>query len=124
MARTTASKVKEILNTSLSVTKINAFITAANALVTNTLGTDTTLGDTLKEEIERWLTAHLIVSARERQGIKEGAGGAEITYQGKTGIGLDSTMYGQNVKVLDTTGRMAALSSGKAVLLTAVTSFE
>lgn len=123
MARTTATEVKQILDDSeLTDAIVDAYIIAANVLVTEALG-DSGLGSTLMEEIERWLTAHMISSTRERMGKKEEAGGAKIEYTGKYGQRLSSTDYGQMVLVLDTTGKMASLG-GKAVTIYAVTSFD
>lgn len=124
MARTTATKVKEILdNSALSDAIVNAYITGANELVTEVLGSDTTISDALKEEIERWLTAHMISVTRERMAKREGAGGAEIEYTGEYGEGLKSSPYGQMVLTLDSTGKMAALS-GQRARITAITSFD
>jgi len=123
MARTTAEEVKQILdNSSLEDSVVEAYITAANALVSSTLDSGT-LGDTLLEEIERWLTAHMIAVTRERTALKEAAGGASITYTGQYGQRLSSSSYGQMVMTLDTTGAMAALG-GKSATITAIESFE
>jgi hypothetical protein len=121
MPRTTATEVKKILDsTALSDTDIDSYIVTANVLVNDVLGTGTT---DLLTEIEKWLTAHLIVSTRERQAESEEAGGAKIKYTGKYDAGLKSTTYGQMVLTLDTTGKMATLS-GRAAKITAVKSFD
>lgn len=123
MSRTDADAVKQIIDTDLTDTEIEAFIAGATEVVTEVIGSDTTLSSELKTEIERWLTAHMIASTREQQLSKTKAGPAEATFQGKTGMGLDSTLYGQTVKVLDTTGKFAALG-GKGASITAVGSFS
>ena len=123
MARTTATEVKQIIETDLSDAIVNAYIAGATELVTQALGTDTTLSTALLEEIERWLTAHMISITRERQ-LKSGeAGGAKAVYFGMDGSGLDASTYGQMVKTLDSTGKMAALG-GRKVTLYAVESFD
>lgn len=122
--RVTATEVKQIIDTSLSDTVIEAYIAAANPVVTEVLGSDTTITDALRKEIERWLTAHLIASTQERQAKEEGAGGAYIKYQGITGKGLESTLYGQQVLALDSTGKMRGKLTGKAASITAVPSFD
>lgn len=120
-ARVTVDEVKEILDdTELTDPIITAFITSANVMVNNVLGDG--ISDILKE-IERWLTAHMISSTRERMALKEGAGGASITYTGVFGESLNGTPYGQMVLALDTTGAFAALTK-KTVKILAVTSFE
>ena len=127
--RTTSAEVIKILdNTALSTTIVDAFIGSANVMVTQILGTN--LSTTVLAEIEKWLTAHLIASTRERQAKKEGAGGAEIEYTGKFAFGLTLTTYGQMVLALDTTGAMAEASTmagdtpKKAAWLRSITSFE
>jgi len=126
--RTTALDLKRILdNTALTNTILEAYIGAANVMVTQILGTS--LSDTVLTEIEKWLAGHLIASTRERQAKKEGAGGAEIEYTGKYGLGFTLTSYGQMVLALDTTGAMALAqgnvdNSKKAVIWRSIDSFE
>lgn len=123
MARTTIDEVKEILDTSLTDAQITGFISGATALVDEVLGSDTTISDDLKTEIERWLTAHMIASTREQQLQSGEAGGAKAVFQGKTGVRLESTFYGQTALMLDSTGKLAA-TGGKAASTYAVTSFS
>ncbi len=125
MGRTTATEVKQILETDILDADVDAYIIGANALVTNVLGTDTTLSATLKEEIERWLTAHMIALSRELQPAKEGGGPApSITYQGQWGKMLELTSYGQMVLALDTTGKMKAATGSAGAKIRAITSFN
>jgi hypothetical protein len=63
----------------------------------------------LRKEVERWFTAHLIASTREQQLTEAKAGSASAKFQGQTGLNLDSTFYGQNAKLIDTTGALAGL---------------
>lgn len=122
--RVTATEVKDIIDTSLSDTVVDTFIGAANLTVTEYIGDDTSLSNDQKKEIERWFTAHLIACTRQQQAQAERIGDAQITYQGQTGKGLDATFYGQQVKILDTSGKMAQRIGKKAVQIHAVTSFE
>jgi hypothetical protein len=123
--RTSAEKVKQIIDTDLSDDIIDAYILAANYTITEVLGSDTELSSDHKTELERWLTAHLISATRERQAKEEGAGGAYIKYEGITGEGLKATMYGQQVLAMDTTGKLAVYTGAKkAASIYAVTSFE
>lgn len=122
--RTTALEVKQILDTDLSDNIVKAFINTANTIVSSTLGSDTTLSATQLKEIEKWLTAHLLASTRVRQSQKDKAGDGEVTYAGKTEMGLDGTTYGQQVKILDTTGKLAQKLGKKSATITAVESFD
>lgn len=122
MSDVVAADVKNILDTSLEDADINAYIGAAIALVDSVVGTVT---DALKFEIVRWLAAHLIASTREQQIAEATAGPASVKFQGHTGLGLNSTQYGQQVKVLDASGKLAALDKQKVTAsLFAIGSFE
>jgi len=112
----TPTEVKAILTTTLSDSDIQAFIDGATAVVDQS-SVSTTLATTLVKEITRWLAAHMIASTREQQLSSAGAGSAKAVFQGVTGMGLDSTMYGQHVKVLDSTGILASLGKTKPFLM-------
>lgn len=113
-ARTTYAEVSEIIATTLTSAQINAFINSASRTVTTVLA-DAGLAADVLEDIEMWLAAHLL-STRDQRVASEGLGPANVRYQGNTGLGLDATLYGQQVKLLDTTGLLAQLSRSAAVL--------
>jgi hypothetical protein len=121
---TTASPdmIKEILETSLSDTAIEAYIGAANLIITQSLSSSG-LSDLLLTELERWLTCHLIASTRERQVKSEETGQAKVSYDSKIGLGLDLTTYGQQCKLLDPTGLLSKLGK-QAASIYAVPSFD
>lgn len=120
--RTTAAEVQAIIETSLTETQIDAIIVSSNVYVTARLGS-TTLSDEVLKEIERWMTAHMIASGKERQAEQEEAGPAKIKYAGKTGLGLQSTSYGQMCLSLDTTGELAK-ESRRPISIQALSSLE
>lgn len=122
--RITANELKEIISTSLGDAVLDTYITAANLLVTDHLGDNSYVSDDQLKEVERWLSAHLLASTREKQAQAEGVDKANITYQGKTGMGLDYTSYGQMVKVLDPTGILANVVGKRKARIRAVTSFS
>jgi hypothetical protein len=64
--------------------------------------------DTRLELIERWLSAHF-VSVKHARLTSESAGGISESYWSSAGMCLDLTPYGQQVKLLDTLGGLAAL---------------
>lgn len=113
-ARVDMSDVQEIMDIDATITNIDAFITAGNLLINNTLD-DGTIDEDLLTEIERWLVAHLVTSMDPRA-KQEKHGDDAVTYQGKFGMKLEATMYGQNVLLLDPTGKMARLGLKKASL--------
>lgn len=112
MARIIAQDVIDIMDDdfSISTSVINTFITVAEEVVTNIYAGSTT-SVTLLKEIERYLTAHMIVSTLYRMGKEEKVGEAQIKYTGEWKEGLSSTPYGQMLLTIDTTGLI--LKSGK-----------
>jgi len=114
MARVTATEVKAIMdNCTVIDTVVDVFIEAANEVVTQTLAS-TTVGTVLLKSIERFYTAHMIASTLHRTTSEEKLGDASVKYTGKWDKNLDSTPYGQIVKTLDTSGKMAALGLREA----------
>ena len=111
--RVTGVEVKEIIDTTLTESQVAPFITAANLTVTDILGASTVLSAGQLKEIERWLAAHF-VAIRDPRISAEKTEGASATYQGKTAMGLDSTTYGQQARMLDTTGALTGLGKKKA----------
>jgi hypothetical protein len=103
--------------------EIVPYIKAANLMVTNIFSGDTVTSEELKEEIEKWLAAHMVSSTVWKTAKREKLGEAEVEYTGKFGEDLSSTPYGQMVKVLDTTGKMNNLGK-REVVMYSITSFE
>jgi hypothetical protein len=122
MARTTAAEVKEIIKTSLSEAEVLPYVTSANILITQALGSSG-LGTDVMKEIERWVAAHMLASTKTRQATDEKAGTASVKYSGQYGANLSSTTYGQMALTLDATGALAALG-GRAMEIYAVPSFD
>jgi hypothetical protein len=102
MARVTDAEVKTIFDTSIDTTP---FITTANLIVTENLG-EASLSDDRLKQIELYLSAHL-ACLRDPRVSQEKIGDASNTHEGKTGMGLDRTSYGQMVRMLDSTGLLA-----------------
>ena len=124
MARTTADEVKEIMdNCTLTDAVVDSFITGANALVTFILGSDTAIGNTLRGEVEKWFTAHMIACTLHRTTETERLGDASVKYTGQFRENLASTPYGQMVMQLDPTGKMGNIGK-KGASMYAVTSFD
>ena len=120
--RTTATAVKVIMDTTLSDTIVDRFISIASLSVDDVLN-GSGLGDSLLAEIECWLAAHLIASTRDRTTETEKVGDASVKYSGLFGKGLEATLYGQMVKTLDTTGAYASSGKRKAYII-ATESFD
>jgi hypothetical protein len=121
--RIQASDVKEIMdNCTTEDTVVETFIDAGELVITQILGNVTSLSTDQLKEIERWFVAHMIASTVFRTTASEKVGDAEVRYTGQWGKNLDSTPYGQMVKILDTTGKMSNLGKMSATIY-AVKSF-
>lgn len=111
MVRTTPKKVNDITNLEIDETRIGPFITAANLIVTEDLVsagyTEARLG-----LIETWLSAHLVKSTIDRDEESQTIVNTTVRFQGETALSLDSTPYGQQVKMLDPSGILANRGAG------------
>lgn len=117
MPRTTIQNVKLLLDTALADAAINAFIASANRLMDTLFEDDEDIEDLL-EELETWLTCHLIVSTREPTAESVSAAGVSVKMSAakSAGTGLSSTSYGRQAMMLDTTGILSAWGSGSKVI--------
>jgi hypothetical protein len=113
MARANIDDVKNILDTNLDDNEIDSFITTANLQVDDTLSNSGLSSEKLTE-IEKYLAAHFIVTTRERQASREEVDNARIDYAGNYGKYLEMSSYGQQVIMLDTTGKLAESGKRKA----------
>jgi len=110
-ARVTTAEVKEIIDTDL--TDLTVFITVADQHVDRVAAADSSLAAATLKEISRWLAAHF-TAIRDPRESKSTVGPTSFTYEGKTGMGLSFTRYGQQALLLDTTGTLANLGMKKA----------
>jgi hypothetical protein len=122
--RVTATEVRDIMDgCELSDSIVESFISAGTLVVDRVFTGDTTISDALLKEIERWLVAHMIASTVHRTTSEEKIGDASVKYTGQWGKKLESTPYGQQVLLLDSSGMMA--NAGKAAAyIYAVKSFD
>ena len=122
--RTTAAEVLQILDgCTVSSTVVDTFIGTASRLLDSVFSTDSSMTAAQLRDIETWLTAHLISSTLHRQTSGEQVDGASVKYTGYWSKDLESTSYGQMVKVIDTSGKMANVGK-KLASMKAITSFE
>lgn len=111
MARATEAEVKEIIDTDLTEEQVTPFLEDADLLVTDVCAGEG-YSDDLMKRICCWLAAHF-VAIRDPRIAKEKIGDADGTYQGKTGMGLQHTSYGQQVMILDHHGKLAEVSKAR-----------
>ncbi|TXH08689.1 MAG: hypothetical protein E6R03_17830 [Hyphomicrobiaceae bacterium] len=76
-----------------------------------------TISDGLKKSIERMLACHFYMLA-DRPQQEEVVGKSEQVLQGMTGMGYDSTYFGQTAKTIDPSGCLAGMNrSARAQML-------
>lgn len=113
MARTTPDAVRGVLSGNYDCkenTNLAPFIDTASNLVdfvsTCAISKGTSLTSTTLEIIERWLAGHFYAMS-DLMYSQKSTGGASATFQGQTGMGLSSTLYGQQAMIVDTSGCLA-----------------
>ena len=111
--RTDTASVKAILVTGLTDEEIMPIIGMANRIVTNKLGGESLTAAVL-QDIETWITAHIIASTKERQFSEEKIDDISVKYQGTFGDFLKSSTYGQMALMLDTSGKLIEATKMKA----------
>lgn len=117
MATPTAAQVKAIVTTSLDDAVVDALIADAELMAGDCISG---LDDDLQTSILKWLGAHF-VKVVDDQGkgavTSKKLGDAQTNYSNVgMGAGLESTTYGQQALRLDTTGCLANLGKGRAIL--------
>lgn len=121
MGRVTANEVRNIMDTDLEDSNLDAFIISANLLVTEVLAAS--YDEALLKEIERWLSAHF-ASQMDPMAEQEKMGDGQVRYaiaiaRSSVGLGLNNTPHGQQVKVLDYLGILVDIGKRSAALDTA-----
>lgn len=107
MARTNDTLIGQIFDIDTTViTDTTQFIQAANRLVTKFCST-TNYGATELQEIETWLAAHFC-SVKQKIANKEKVDELSESFEGKTEMHLQSSLYGQTAMTLDWAGGLAA----------------
>ena len=125
MALVNVGEVRVVIDTDLTDTDVDSFIEIADKLVADHLDS-TSLDSATKKEIERWLTAHLITVSRNRLASSEKVGDASIQYADAKmlGKGLDSTSYGQMVKILDTSHTFEKIDKKEIIIKAVESTFD
>jgi hypothetical protein len=107
--RTTERAVKAILGSHYDGSAgLHPFIDTASSLVDDIAAADPAIVSSRLELIERWLAAHYYEHS-DPIAQSRSTGKASGQFQGQTGMGFDSTKYGQEAKRLDTSGLLVRL---------------
>lgn len=124
MPRTTAKKVEGVLGVNYDAARYPSlvpFIDSA-AVITNRVATcatekKTPLTDAELELVERWLAGHYYQKS-DRGYASSNTEGASASFDGKTGMYFESTLYGQTAIEIDPSGCLKDLqlaSTGAAL---------
>ena len=113
MARASVSDVRDIIPTEADL-DINPFIRTANILVDKIDAEDSgnILSSKELREIEIYLAAHFYAH-RDQIAQSTQTADASATFQGKTGMYLEGTQYGQTAMLLDSTNWLKRNNSGR-----------
>lgn len=113
--RAKEADVKDLLGGNYDVSRgptLRGFIRIANATVTRVLTCATNKGKPLTsaeaENVEQLLAAHLYMMSDKAYASRSTAG-KSASFQGQTGMGLDSTDYGQAAQWADPSGCLVNL---------------
>ena len=108
--RVEAGDVREIFSTEMTADQINSFINMAHRFIDANLLSVGLAASTLVD-IELLLSAHFCSLNDPRMKSENVAGEWSFTVQGETGMFLDATFYGQQAKLLDSTGTLDKIAS-------------
>jgi len=108
-----ASDVSLIYNTSLTDAAIDAMLSAAEALIVMHIDplSDPLVTASVRDTIKTWLAAHFCAIS-DPQAKEESADGIRTVFHGKSELGLEATLYGQQAMMLDPTGKLTKLDKG------------
>lgn len=125
MARTTAALVRAILRDDYDgESDVSPFIASATVVVTRVAACAVAKLEPLTVEelelIERWLAAHYYgcTASNDRPIQEQTTEKAKGVFQGRTGMALESTYYGQVALTLDPSGCLAAVTKRTKARLT------
>lgn len=117
MARITPDDVKSIIQVDERI-KLTGFIETASALINRVKTCAASRRVSLSEDelrlLEMWVAAHLY-AIRDQQYQSKNTGKAGATFQGQTGMRLESTYYGQTALTLDASGCLQTQSKATVV---------
>lgn len=92
---------------------IKPYLKTANIVMNNVFADNTTVDDPTLAELERWLCAHFI-EADTGTIVSQTIDDSTDKFADHLGKGLDSTRFGQMIKLIDPSGLLAALDNGHA----------
>lgn len=114
-ARVTAAAVKDVIETALADSEINACINTAHVMIAGRSRMLTELDDDTLTQIETWLAAHF-VSVREPRVVQETVDDTTVRYEQPKAGSITESTYGQVAIALDTTLSLTGATTRRAVI--------
>mgnify|MGYP000919659445 CR=1 FL=1 len=114
-ARVTAAEVKDVIDTELEDSEINACINTAHVMIAGRSRMLTELDDDTLAQIETWLAAHF-VSVREPRVEQETVDETTVRYALPRASSITESTYGQVAIALDTTLSLTGVTTRRAVI--------
>lgn len=116
MPRTDATKVQDLLGGDYeSGRSLTRFISWANLVVNKVASCAIAKGDAqadeVLEEMETWLAAHAYQQSDQGY-ASSSTEGSSASFQGQTGMRIESTKYGQSALGLDFSGCLQRINAG------------
>lgn len=114
-ALVTPAELREIIDTDLSDARLCNFVNLAYVMTIPLSGNLASCGgDTALEQIQLLLAAHFLTMYERTLKREDVADEWSATYAMKEGLGLESSLYGQNALALDCSGILARAGSKRA----------
>lgn len=109
----TAEDVCFIYDTSLNEPTIEAMLTTAETIIATYIDplADARVTGTVRDQIKIWLGAHFC-AIRDPQAKEESSDGIRTVFHGKSDLGLNATIYGQQAILIDPTGKLRKIDKG------------
>ena len=92
---------------------IKPYLKTANIVINNTFSGNTTVDDDTLAQLEQWICAHFI-EADTGTIVAQKIDDSSDKFADHLGMGLDSTRFGQMVKLIDPSGLLASLDKSQA----------
>lgn len=117
MPRTTDADVLATLGKDYDTKRspsLTTYITSASLMIDDAVACATakeiTQSDAKWADIEKWVACHLYCQSDQQYQSRSNTG-VSGSFRGQTGMGLDSTLYGQTAKRLDRSGCLAEMDT-------------
>lgn len=122
--RVTVTDVRNIFETTLTDGEINAAIDIAHEMLEALGLAGNGVGESTLTVIELLLSAHFCALKDPRARNEAISGEASVKFQGKDGMGLESTHYGQNALALDWSGTLASAGQKRASMAVIFSAYD